>query len=362
MDNQPLQFIKRFWPLIAGPLFGILITWIFLRSLFFVAADPAAIQLTRIEIAQGKTLTDIARELKEKGILNSALSLRIIARLKGVDTRITAGEYELSPSMTPKEILQKLASGEVLKRRVTVREGITLWEIGDLLEQAGVVTKSEFTAAATDRVLIEKAGLSAVNAKSFEGYLFPETYFFSRPITAEKVLWTMLEEGEKHWPEEFTNRADELRLTRHDVLTLASIVERETGSAEEMPMVSSVFHNRLKQGMRLQSDPTVIYGIPNFNGNITRADLETPSPYNTYLIVGLPPGPIGNPGEKAVRAALYPAETAFLYFVSNNQGSHIFSTNLKDHNDAVARYQSARSGIPSENAAPTVEAAAPAQP
>jgi UPF0755 protein len=149
----------------------------------------------------------------------------------------------------------------------------------------------------------------------------------------------MLEQAEDKWLPEYSQRADEQQRTRHEILTLASIIEKESGNFEEQPIISSVFYNRLKEGMRLQSDPTVIYGIANFDGNLTRAHLETPGPYNTYMNFGFPPGPICNPGATAIHAALYPQETEYLYFVGDGQGHHIFSTNLKDHNDAVNKYQ-----------------------
>lgn len=345
--NDSLKPLIRIGVILGAPILAALITYLILNRIFFMPANRNATETIRIEVAQGKSLREIADDLKEKGILRYSMSLRIISRLQKADTRITAGEYELSPSMTPREVLKKLSSGEVFKRKILIKEGMNVWEIADAVEQAGLITKQEFTTSVTDRGLLQKAGLPAT-AKSFEGYLFPETYFFSRPINGEKIIWTMLEEGEKHWPEQFSIQSDVLQMTRHDILTLASIIEKETGDADEMPIIASVFHNRLKQGMRLQSDPTVIYGMPNFNGNLTRADLETPSPYNTYSNFGLPPGPIGNPGEKAIRAALYPRDTAYLYFVANGKGSHIFSTNLKEHNEAVQMYQLGKAQLPPE--------------
>ena len=165
----------------------------------------------------------------------------------------------------------------------------------------------------------------------------------------------MLEEGDKHWPSEFSDRANEINLSRHEITTLASIIEKESGNAEEQPLISSVFHNRLSNGMRLESDPTVIYGIKDFNGNLTRQDLHTPHPYNTYTNFGLPPGPICNPGETAIRASLYPKESPYLFFVANGKGSHVFSTTLQEHNEAVAKYQLGRGGAePEPTTAPTI--------
>jgi UPF0755 protein len=245
--------------------------------------------------------------------------------------------------MKPQEILAKLLSGEVFKRKVLVKEGATIKQIAKLLEEAGLISAESFITTSRDQTLLKTAG---IKHDSFEGYLFPETYLFSRPITAKDVIWRMLEEGDNRWPTEYTERADQLNMVRHEVLTLASIIEKESGNFQEQPTIASVFHNRLGQGMRLQADPTVIYGLENFDGNIRKADLSNPHRYNTYVHFGLPPGPICNPGASAIKAALYPTETAYLFFVSNGQGSHIFSATLQEHNNAVNRYQR---GISTEN-------------
>jgi UPF0755 protein len=167
------------------------------------------------------------------------------------------------------------------------------------------------------------------------------------------VIQTLRNQLDTVWSDDWNLRLIELQMTKHQVLTLASIIEKESGNSEEQPLVSSVFHNRLARGMRLQSDPTVIYGITNFNGNITKADLQTLTPYNTYMISGLPPGPIANPGMTAIRAALYPAETSYLFFVGNGKGKHIFSETLEQHNQAVNLYQ--RGIRAAENGSPTIE-------
>jgi UPF0755 protein len=174
---------------------------------------------------------------------------------------------------------------------------------------------------------------------SLEGYLFPDTYQFPRNTSAKKIVVAMNDQLQKRWLPEWDDRLKQLSMTKHQALTLASIIEKESGGVAEQPVISSVFHNRLKKGMKLQADPTVIYGIPNFNGNITKEDLQTPTPYNTYVITGLPPGPIANPGVSAIKAALYPVTTNYLYFVANGQGGHIFSETLDDHNELVNAYQ-----------------------
>lgn len=288
------------------------------------------------EISEGKGLSHIAIELKEKGVIKSILALKILARITSENLTIQAGEYELSGSMTPKQILMKLLSGDTKKRRVVFKEGATLWDMARALEEAGVCKKEDFITAATNPSELKRL---EVRAPSFEGYLFPNTYELSRPVSIPKLIVKMFEEAETRWPEVYTQQAEILGIDRDRILILASMIQKEAGDVSEMPKISSVFHNRLKQGMKLQCDSTVIYGIRDFNGNLTKVDLETDTPYNTYTRYDLPIGPIGNPGEDAIRAALFPEATNYLYFVANGKGKHIFSDNLKDHNAAVQEYQ-----------------------
>jgi UPF0755 protein len=238
--------------------------------------------------------------------------------------------------MNPTEILQKLMSGDTFKRKVTIKEGVSIWAIGALLENAGLCSREEFEHAVLDQPLLLRLGIQASSA---EGYLFPETYHFSRPITAAQIVERMVKEFERSWTEKAATLAKNFNLSRHELVTLASIVEKESGVIAEQPIISSVIHNRLKAGMKLQMDPTVIYGITNFSGNLTKEDLERPSPYNTYVNYGLPPGPICNPGRSALEAAVAPAITQFLYFVADGKGAHVFSTTLAEHNEAVKTYQ-----------------------
>ena len=178
-----------------------------------------------------------------------------------------------------------------------------------------------------------------IPGKTVEGYLFPETYFFQKQASAEKIIRAMIGRFKSVFTKEWKNRAQELGFSVHEIVTLASIIEKETGVAKERSIISSVFHNRLEKGIRLASDPTVIYGIENFDGNLTRQDLRTRTPYNTYTNYGLPPGPIANPGKAALEAALYPADTPYLYFVAKPDNTHHFSTTLAEHNRAVRKYQ-----------------------
>ena len=328
--------IFKFLLIVGVPLVVGLITYRFMHLAFLAPLDSSSKKEVAVEIPPGLTFQQICKLLEDKEVIRYGSTLNIIARLKGVDTKIKTGEYILSPALPPKAILQKLVDGEVFQRAVTIPEGTSIWNIGVELEKVGLTKRDEFDKILTDPKLLAQAGIAS---SSFEGYLFPDTYHFSRPITARKIAWAMLENGEKHWPPEFSEQAEVLGMSRHEILILASIIEKESSGTDEQHIISSVFHNRLNQGMKLQADPTVIYGIPNFNGTLTKKDLETPHPYNTYTNFGLPPGPIGNPGESSTRAALFPQKTSYLFFVADGTGRHVFSTTLQEHNEAVRKYR-----------------------
>jgi UPF0755 protein len=238
--------------------------------------------------------------------------------------------------MTPAEILSKLLNGQVVLRPLTIPEGLTITQIADLVSQQGLTDRAEFIRLAKDRTFVTSLG---IKAETLEGYLYPDTYKFPRPVKAREVLAAMVEKLRQMVGPDLLIRMQELKMTMHEVLTLASIIEKETGSGGERPEISAVFHNRLKKHIPLQSDPTVIYGLSEFDGNLRKKDLSSPSPYNTYRVQGLPPGPIANPGIQAIRATLYPSDSRSLYFVSRNDGTHQFSATLIEHNQAVEKYQ-----------------------
>ncbi len=204
-----------------------------------------------------------------------------------------------------------------------------------MIEAAGLGRADDFLALCRDHSFINSLGLQE---DSLEGYLFPETYNFPKGTPLKTIVKSMTDSFFDVW-KKYDSPAKEAGLTRHEAITLASIVEKETGAAQERPLIAGVFHNRLKKGMRLQTDPTVVYGLKDFNGNITRADLAADHPYNTYIIPALPPGPITNPGEAAIAAAVKPAQVSYLYFVAKNDGTHQFSNTLNEHNRAVRQYQ-----------------------
>ena len=308
----------------------------FLQTVFLTPIDSADTTPVFVEIAPGKSFRAIAQDIESKKLIRYWWSLEVLGRIRKQAAVISVGEYELSRSMNATEILEKLSKGDTFKRRITIKEGASIWGIGSIIEEAGLGTKADFEKVVTDPQVIGQLGIQAA---SLGGYLFPETYLFSKPITVLQIVRRLVEQGNRMWDSRLRSQAESIHLSRHEVLTLASIIEKETGMVTEQGIISSVFHNRLKQGMKLQTDPTVIYGIPNFNGNLTKADLEKPSPYNTYVNYGLPPGPIANPGKSAIEAALFPSTTQFLYFVADGTGGHFFSTTLAEHNQAVNRFQ-----------------------
>ena len=325
---------------LAAGLFGLLtaaaIGLYFDLQEFARSARGAGGAEQHLVIPSGQPLALTAEALQRNQLITSALKFRVLARLEGYDRRLKAGEYSLSSSMSPRDMLERMAKGLVRLHRLTVPEGFTVQQIAGLVENAELAPAAGIIQRAMDSAYARAQG---VQAPSLEGYLFPETYFFPRTATPDGVISAMLQAFRAVFTPEWERRAAELGLSVHEAVTLASIIEKETGDPSERPLISSVFHNRLKRGMRLETDPTVIYGIPNFDGNLTRKHLETPTPFNTYIIRGRPPGPIASPGRDALRAALYPAETDYLFFVSRNNGTHHFSANLADHNRAVQQYQ-----------------------
>jgi len=281
----------------------------------------------------------LARRLAGRGLLTSAWRFKLLARLKGADRSIKAGEYKLSACLTPSELLDVFTKGRVNLHRLTIPEGYNIKQISVRLEKGGFMAADVFLKEALNSDFARQMGIAG---DSFEGYLFPDTYHLPAGITSRRLITLMVERFWQQFKPGWRQRAAELGMTVHQVVTLASIIEKETGDAAERPLISSVFHNRLKKGMRLESDPTVIYGLKDFDGNLTRKDLRAYSPYNTYRIKGLPPGPIANPGLDSIRAALYPAKTDYLYFVAKKDGTHYFSTNIREHNRAVRKYQLGR--------------------
>jgi UPF0755 protein len=310
----------------------------YIRSIYQYAEKPGGLDTGKkiFSISPGQNIRNTAQRLHEINIIKSPFTFRLLSKIKGLDNNLKIGEYHLSTSMTPNEILEIIVTGKSILYRVTVPEGYTLRQVSMVIEKSGLGSRDIFYQFATDPDLSRKMGIPA---DTFEGYLFPDTYFFPKGTSPQKIISIMLNRFQNVFTENWKARADKLGLSIHKVVTLASIIEKETGASFERPIISSVFHNRLRKRMRLESDPTVIYAINNFTGNLTKKHLQTHTPYNTYKIRGLPPGPIANPGKKALEAALYPEKTNYLFFVSKRDTTHQFSTTISQHNRAVRKYQ-----------------------
>ena len=322
--------LSSFWGLLA-------IILIVAGLLFFKASLPMNdnTQPQVFEVKSGMTLKQVSQELFRQNLIRSANAFQAIALIQDKEKLIKVGEYYISPSMLPAEILQRITSGKTVLHSITIPEGYRITEIANLLEEKDLADKNIFLQQAKNVELLE-----GIPTSSLEGYLFPDTYHFGKRTTEAAIINKMVKTfKERVLKQEFLKRAEDLGFSYHEIITLASLIEKETGKDSERKQISSVFHNRLKKNMLLQTDPTVIYAIDIFDGNIRKRDLNIDSPYNTYRYKGLPPGPIANPGLKSIIAALYPATTSNLYFVSKQDGSHKFSATLNEHNRAVQKYQ-----------------------
>lgn len=291
-----------------------------------------------VELPQGASTRAIGEKLVEAGVVSGAFTFRLALWRSGVSRHLQAGEYRFDRPLSALDVARKIARGEVYLRPITFPEGLTIDDMAALFESHGFGTAASFSVAAADRSLI--ADLDP-QARDLEGYLFPDTYPLSRRSSAGDLVRMMVH----RFRQVFAPLADEATaegMSVRQVVTLASIVEKEAGEREERPLVAAVYVNRLRIGMGLQCDPTVIYALRRagrFNGNLTRENLTWPSPYNTYLHSGLPPGPIAAPGRSSLEAAVRPAPVDYLYFVSRNDGSHVFARTLDEHNRNVYRYQ-----------------------
>jgi len=300
-------------------------------------SDGAA--AVRIDVASGSSLWRIAADLENAGIVRSGRALVLLARWRGVAAKVRAGEYALSPSWGTSRVLEQLVAGRVVSYEVVLPEGLTAVEIADRLEAATIARADEFLAVTRDPAIASEFG---VESPSLEGYLFPETYRMPHGQSAKQVARVLVDQFRAQWAP-LAADANARGLSMQQVVTLASIVEKETGAPDERPLVASVFWNRLASGMRLESDPTTIYGIPDFDGNLRRAHLEDETNrWNTYRIPGLPPTPIANPGAASLAAVVRPATSEYLYFVAKGDGTHIFSRSYAEHLANVARYQRRR--------------------
>jgi UPF0755 protein len=310
-----------------------------------------------VDIPPGTGTRAIGERLVAAGVVRDRLTFRAALWLSGRATRLKAGEYRFTDATTPGDVVGKLARGEVFVIPVTFPEGLTIAEMATIAEDKGFGPASVFLEAARDTSLVHAID---PGARDLEGYLFPETYPLSRHADAPRIVRLMTEAFERALSADLRAAASARGLSIRQLVTLASIVEKETAKADERPLVASVYENRLRIGMLLQCDPTVIYALARvgrYHGNLHHDDLQFDSPYNTYRYPGLPPGPIAAPGRASLDAVVHPAESNYLYFVSRNDGSHVFSETLEQHNLNVQKYQveyfrASRSGAPGKAGRP----------
>ncbi|MCK4835727.1 MAG: endolytic transglycosylase MltG [Candidatus Aminicenantes bacterium] len=291
-----------------------------------------------IQIEQGSSVSSIAKHLFKKKIIASYTYFTIYYRLFFSSLPLKTGEYKFEKALTMKQVITKLNTGKVLLYKRTIKEGMTIAETAAYLENYHDLDKDRFLKACQNTRLIDKFDSKA---NDLEGYLFPETYLVPRATTEEQIVNLMIQKFKETFSHSLYWRAMDLKFSMRDVITLASLIEKETSSREERFLISSVFHNRLKIGMPLACDPTIIYILEKENrytGRLRWKDLKLKSPYNTRINKGLPPGPICSPGFASIEAALYPENTEYLYFVAKDSNTHYFSKTLREHNWAVRKY------------------------
>lgn len=328
--------IVRLGLISAALLLFLFITWFSLEFYRPMKTPPNTVVF---EVEKGQTAKEIALNLKKNGIIKKTWPFLVGYRVFFSAQSLKAGEYAIAIPDSPKNILQVLSEGSVYLHSITIPEGLIIQEIAGLLDSAGFAAKQDFLQDVAETSLISSLDKDAPN---LEGYLFPETYRFAKGIPSEEIVAAMVFQFTKVFAQEWIERAAELGMSIRDIVTLASLIEKETSLREEKKIVSAVFHNRLKIGMKLDCDPTIIYVLKlegRFKDRLRTRDLKYDFPFNTYLYAGLPPGPIANPGRDSLEAALYPADEKFLYFVSKNDGSHHFSRTFREHQNAVNKYQ-----------------------
>jgi len=330
---------------ISALLLAVALTAIGVRT--YLQSDPSRLPWVRpgtpkIVYIKPKTgVQEIAQTLWEAGVIRSRWAFLGMAYLQGSPTRLKAGEYEFTHGMSLREILGKLEAGRVVTHQISIPEGFTARDIAQLLAGEKLVDTDRFMALVADARFVEGLGVAGT---TLEGYLFPDTYRLTRGMDEGEIILIMVARFWQAAPRNLDVQARRVGLDVHSVVTLASLIEKEAKLDSERPLVAAVFYNRLRRNMPLQSDPTAVYDVPRPRRRITPLDLKRRTPYNTYLKAGLPPGPIANPGVASLQAALNPAHVTYLYFVAKNDGSHYFSWTLKQHAEAVRKYQGRSDG------------------
>jgi UPF0755 protein len=288
-----------------------------------------------VHIPEGVSYAQGISILKNEGIIKNEYIFFILGKLFMMDKRLIPGFYNMNTSMSPIEIFRRLMKGMIVQYTISIPEGAALRDIKPKFIETGLMDENSWKLA-SDREFLDSLN---IDAPTIEGYIYPDTYSFAKGAYPGDIFRIMVQRMREHFNEKLRERAEELGMSEREILTLASIIEKEAQYDRERPLISAVYHNRLKKNMKLQADPTVNYGTKRFGYRIRTKDLKRRTPYNTYVIKGLPPGPIASPGIKSIKAALFPADVNYLYFVSKNDGTHYFSNNGEDHMRAVYIYQ-----------------------
>ncbi len=329
---------KHPWPSFLIATVALLVGIHFYIALFIPPAKEK--NWKEIEVSEGMSFKAIAGALQKEGIIRYRGYFEIIGRLQGISRKVRVGFYGLSTNMSLWEVLEALRKGRIIEYEVVVPEGYNLYQIGWTLATTPLISDPrQFIKLAKNKEYVRSLG---IEADTVEGYLFPDTYYLPKGIRLEDIPKKMVQRYQAVFDSSYRARAEEIGFTEQQVITLASIIEKEAKVPTERKLISAVYHNRLKKGMRLQADPTCVYGTKAWVTNVTRQDLKRRSAYNTYLHKGLPPGPIANPGQGAILAALYPEPVDYLFFVAQGDGSHYFSNDYGAHEKAVGRYRTAK--------------------
>jgi UPF0755 protein len=294
-----------------------------------------------VEIKRGMSFKQTVKLLSERGLIRDPRVFIALARVTGLHKKVPSGRYAFEGNINPLDVFKKLEKGDTTPWEITIVEGDNIEQIKEKLLKESIITEDDFDRTVRDPAFMNEMG---VDAPSLEGYLFPDTYRISAGMSAKDILGMMIKRLKEKYDEQLAQRAEQLGLDEKSVLTLASIIEKEAAVDDERPIISAVYHNRLRARIPLQADPTAVYGIKQMSEGVLRKDVERRTPYNTYHFRGLPPGPISSPGIKSIRAALYPADVPYLYFVSNNNGTHKFSRTLKEHQRAVNELRKIKNG------------------
>ncbi|MEI6092864.1 MAG: endolytic transglycosylase MltG [bacterium] len=325
---------------IAAFVLVFLIGFYFVVSFALFLYSPASMSKDEaiVDIPSGTTFRAVTHLLYDSKLLKNEKKFLILARLRHAGSKIKSGELRFYKNMTPLQVLDNLLNGVPVTYAFTVPEGFNIYQIGQVLEEKGIIKHaSSFISECKNKKTIKELG---IKADSVEGYLFPETYVVEKVRDVKSLIKIMNKKYKEVFTQQLIEKSHEIGLTEHEVITLASIVEKETGAVEERKKVASVFFNRLKKGMRLQSDPTTIYGMwETYKGNLSKDDLQKYTPYNTYKVFGIPVGPIASPGKDSIMAVLYPEKTDYFFFVSKNDGTHVFTADYGNHQKAVNKFQ-----------------------